>query len=243
VEGAGVTDEKTRVLIVEDDVPTLELLRMRLERDGYEVTVASSGQDALRQAYAAHPDVVILDVILPGMDGFEVCRLLREMTEVVILFVTVKGRKQDIIRGLQLGADDYLTKPYDYQELLARLTASLRRVEHDLPPPVLFSSGDRVTVGDPSRRQVLVNDRKVTLTPKEFKVLCYLMKNTGRVMSAEAILANAWGPEYAGDRQLVKEYIYRLRKKLEPGPGEPRYLLTVRGSGYVFEGERAHPST
>ena len=226
---------KTRVLIVDDDTRILDLLQLSLQKDGFEVLAASSGPVALKQAYKAHPDAIILDIMMPGMDGFEVCRRLRDMTDAVILFVTARGQTEDIVRGLQVGGDDYIIKPYAYQVLLARLTACLRRRASDKPFPVLKASGEVLWLTDPSRRQVVVNERIVQLTPKEFEIFRYLVKNEGRVLSPDAILANVWGPEYTGEWHLVKQFIYRLRRKLEPDPTNPQHLLTVRGTGYVFE--------
>jgi two-component system response regulator RegX3 len=227
--------QTTRILIVEDETATRSLLSMGLQKAGFQVFMASSGPLALKMAYEHHPEAIILDVMMPGMDGFEVCSRLRQMTDAVIIFVTVKNQPEDIIRGLQLGADDYMTKPYHYKELLARLSACLRRRDSGKPPPVLIGSGDVLLLTDPTRRIVFVDNQSVTLTPKEFDVLSYLIRNRGRVVSPDAILVNVWGSEYAGDRYLVKQFVYRLRSKLEPDPRRPQYLLTVRGSGYVLE--------
>jgi len=226
---------KICVLIADDDVATLHLLGLGLEKEGFKVLLASSGGMALKLAYEHHPDAIILDIMMPGIDGFEACRRLREMTDAVIIFVTVKGQPEDIIKGLQLGADDYMIKPYDYRELLARLMACLRRKEAIKPAPALIGSENVLLLTDPMRRLVFVNGQEVALTPKEFDVLRYLLRNCGRVLSPEAILTNIWGSEYAGDRQLLKQFIYRLRSKLEPNPSQPQYLITIRGSGYVFD--------
>jgi DNA-binding response OmpR family regulator len=226
---------KICVLIADDDVATLHLLGLHLEKEGFEVLLASSGSAALKMAYEHHPEAIILDIMMPGMDGFEVCHRLREMTDAVIIFVTVMGQPENIIKGLQLGADDYMIKPYDYRELLARLMACLRRKETMKPAPALIGSGDVFLLTDPMRRRVFVNGQEVSLTPREFDVLRYLLRNRGRVLSPEAILTNIWGSEYAGDRQLLKQFIYRLRSKLEPNPSEPLYLITIRGSGYMID--------
>lgn len=227
---------KPVILIIDDEHKVLELLAMRLRSDGFKVLTATTGLRGMKLAYEAHPDVIILDVVMPGMDGLEVCRRLRAMTEAVILFVSVKSRSEDIVRGLHMGADDYISKPYHYKELLARVTACLRRRTEASLPPVRLTQGEALLVADPSRRLIFLNDgRSVQLTPKEFKLLAFLVKNRGRVLSVDAILANVWGPGYGGDRHLVKQFIYRLRTKLEADPSDPEHIVTIRGSGYAFE--------
>ena len=227
---------RTRVLIIDDEYKTLEILGMRLSQDGFEVTTATTGEAGLKLAYETHPDAILLDIIMPGMDGFNACRRLREVTDAVIMLVSVKGDSDDVIRGLHSGADDYIVKPYNYLELLARLYACLRRRSDSKLPPLRLQRGEAVLITDPSRRLVFINDgRSVKLTPKEFELLRYLVENRGRVLSADAILSNVWGPEYQGERDLVKQFIYRLRNKLEVEPSKPEYIVTVRGSGYAFE--------
>lgn len=229
-------DGRTRVLIIDDDYKTLEILGMRLSQDGFEVTTATTGEMGLKLAYETHPDAILLDIIMPGMDGFNACSRLREVTDAVIMLVTVKGVSEDVIRGLHSGADDYIVKPYNYQELLARLNACLRRRADSKLPPLRLQRGEAALITDPSRRLVFINDgRSVKLTPKEYELLRYLVENRGRVLSADAILTNVWGPEYKGERDLVKQFIYRLRNKLEVEPSKPEYIVTVRGSGYAFE--------
>jgi DNA-binding response OmpR family regulator len=227
---------RIRVLIIDDEYKTLELLGMRLSQDGFEVTTATTGEAGLKLAYETHPDAILLDIMMPGMDGFNVCRRLREVSDAVIMLVTVKGDSDDVIRGLHSGADDYIVKPYNYLVLLARLHACLRRRADAKLPPLRLQRGEAMLITDPSRRLVFINDgRSVQLTPKEFDLLRYLVQNRGRVLSADAILTNVWGPEYKGERDLVKQFIYRLRNKLEPNPSKPEYIKTVRGSGYALE--------
>jgi DNA-binding response OmpR family regulator len=193
-------------------------------------------------AYSFHPDVIILDIIMPGMDGLQVCEQLRVMTDAVILFVTVRGHTEDVIRGLRAGADDYIIKPYPYRELMARMKACLRRRSEGRSSSLRLENKEAMLSADPSRRLVFLNDgRSVQLTPTEFSLLEYLIRNRGRVLSADAILANVWGPGYTGEHQLVKQFIYRLRTKLEPDPSDPEYILTIRGSGYTLE-EDTRPS-
>ena len=224
-------------MVIDDDVTLSNLLCMLFETDGYQIASAASGPAGLKLAQEMEPDAIILDIMMPGMSGYEVCRRLRERTDAVIIFVSVKGTTEDIVRGLQMGADDYVVKPYTYQELSNRMLACLRRREPGKLPPVLKASQDLMLVTDPDRRLIFMNDREAQLTPTEFEVLKYMMKHQGKVLSTDAILANAWGPEYLGERELVKQFIYRLRNKLEPDPRKPQYILTVRGSGYVFEAD------
>lgn len=234
--------ERARVLLIDDELDTLALLGMRLTEDGFAVEKASSGEEGLRMAYTFHPDVIILDIIMPGMDGLQVCKQLRVMTDAVILFVTVRGHTEDVVRGLRAGADDYIVKPYPYQELMARMKACLRRRSEGKSSPLHLEQEEAMLSADPSRRLVFLNDgRSVQLTPTEFSLLEYLIRNRGRVLSADAILANVWGPGYTGEHQLVKQFIYRLRTKLEPDPSDPEYILTIRGSGYTLE-EDTRPS-
>jgi len=226
---------KVRVLVIDDDVTLGNLLCMLLEKDGFDALCATGGADGLRLAQEERPDGIILDIMMPGMHGYEVCRRLRQITDAVIVFVSVKGTTADIVRGLHLGGDDYVVKPYTYEELSSRLMACLRRRKAGSLPPVYRASRDVMLVTDPDRRLVFINNHETQLTPTEFQVLKYLLKNQGKVLSTDAILANAWGPEYIGERELVKQFIYRLRTKLEQDPSTPKYIQTVRGAGYVFE--------
>ncbi|HLC03368.1 MAG TPA: response regulator transcription factor [Anaerolineales bacterium] len=230
---------RIRILLIDDDIRSLELLRLSFVKDGYEVMTASSGAEGLRQAYNHHPDAILLDRMMPGMEGLEVCRRLREMTDAVIVFLSVKGVTDDVVRGLQSGADDYVVKPCKYAELKARLEACLRRRSAAaVGPPVRLAGGEAFLVADPSRRLVFINGgRSVQLTPKEFELLEFLIRNRGRVLSAATILANVWGPGYEGERDLVKQFIHRLRAKLEADPARPGHIVTIRGSGYSLEEE------
>ncbi len=227
--------ERQLVLVVDDEFEALQILSMHLERDGYKVLTAATGVDALRHAHEHQPDAVILDVKMPGMDGREVCSRLRDVTQAVIILVSVIGDTSEVVRGLKLGADDYIRKPIQYKELAARLEACLRRreavwVEDSGNPP---SPADwRV---DSERREVIIGDRRIQLTPKEFEVFMLFKKHPDEVLSSEEILIRAWGPEYLGDQDLVKQFVYRLRSKLEEDPSEPRNFVTIRNAGYSFE--------
>src|SRR3990172_4818350 len=228
---------KKRLLVIDRDLRFGEVLQLRLQDDGFEVQQAADGQNGLRMAYDWHPNAILIEANLPGVDGFEACRRLRDMTEAVIIIVSAKGRDHEIIRGLEAGADDYIVKPFDYLLLRARLLACLRRGADSRPmAPVRLAKTEALLMADPDRRLVFVSDgRSVQLTPREFDLLQYLLRNRGRVLSPEAILTNVWGPEYAGEETLVKQFIHRLRMKIEPAPANPEYIVTIRGSGYAFE--------
>ena len=224
--------DRTLVLIIDDEVEATEILAMHLEKDGYEVLTANSGMEGLRLAYDHQPEAVILDVRMPGMDGREVCTRLRDITDAVILFFTVLSNSEEAIRGLDLGADDYINKPVQYAELAARLQACLRRRERIVPVSGPAPAPWKV---DEAKREVVIEDRKAQLTPKEFEVFKLFMQHRGQVLSVDEILSQAWAPEYVGDVDLVKQFVYRLRAKLEKDPSRPRHFITVRGAGYTFE--------
>ncbi len=226
-----------RVLVVDDQPETLQMLQILLSADGFDVVLAQDALSGLRAAYQSHPDAILLDVMMPNVDGFEACRRLREMTDAPIIFVTAKGTIEDIVRGFSVGADDYVVKPFDRSELLSRLTACLRRAGEraGAGSKVLFPSSSMML--DCGRHELVVANRTVYLTPKEFEVLRLLIHHAGKVLTADAILAQVWGPERIGEPDLVKQYIYRLRQKIEPDPSSPRYLHTVRGGGYYFDAE------
>jgi len=224
--------DRTLVLIIDDEVESTAILAMHLEKDGYEVLTSNSGTEGLRIAYDHQPDAVILDIRMPGMDGREVCARLRDITDAVILFFTVLSNSKEAIRGLELGADDYINKPVEYAELAARLQACLRRRQRLAPAMSPVGSPWKV---DQTKREVVIEDRQIQLTPKEFEVLKLFMGHPDQVLSVNEILNQAWGPEYVGDVDLVKQFVYRLRSKLEDDPSRPRHFITVRGSGYSFE--------
>jgi DNA-binding response OmpR family regulator len=231
-EGAPSTNRQL-ILVIDDERESRELIALHLERDGYRAITAASGPEGLKLAAEHHPEGIILDIRMPGMDGYEVCRRLRDFSDAAIVFVTVVRESDEVVHGLQLGADDYVIKPFEYAELSARLEACLRRRQQVRPfvDGALFNG----LPVDRERRTVTVSGRRVKLTPKEFEVLEFLMQNPDQVLSADEILTSSWGPEYIGDPDLVKQFIYRLRHKLESDPTEPQYIVTVRGAGYAFE--------
>jgi two-component system KDP operon response regulator KdpE len=226
---------KPSVLIVDDDRKILRLLRIELTAQGFNVIMAERGDEALATAERQRPDLVVLDIILPGMDGLEVLKKLREHSGVPVILLTAKGTDSDKIMGLELGADDYLPKPFNPEELTARARAVLRRA-HSRHAPTADSRqqyGDIVI--DMARRTVFVSGRPIVLSRTEWQLLQQLCANAGRVMLHEDLLTQTWGPEYRNDIQYLRVWISRLRQKLEANPAEPRYLRTVQGVGYILE--------
>ncbi len=224
-----------RVLVVDDQPDVLALLKAMLNAEGFDVVLARDALSGLRMAYQEHPDAILLDVMMPDMDGFEACRRLREMTEVPIIFVTAKGTIEDIVKGLSLGADDYVVKPFERSELISRLAACLRRAGERANERADYLFPNDSVVLDCDRHELVIENRTVYLTPREFEVLRLLIRHAGKVLSTDAILTRVWGPDWIGEPDLVKQYIYRLRQKIEPDPGSPQYLHTVRGGGYYFD--------
>jgi two-component system KDP operon response regulator KdpE len=225
---------KGKLLIIEDDAKLVEALKLYLRKAGYEVIAAANGLEGLQNMYAHRPDLIILDVMMPRMDGWEACRRIREISDVPIIMLTARGQESEKVRGLKLGADDYLAKPFGLKELEARVEAVLRRTR--LPPPtegaVLYA--DEELVIDSQRWEVSRGGELVELTATERRLLFYLAENAGRILTHQQILDRVWGPEYVNDVDYVKLYIWRLRQKLEEDPRRPRYILTERGIGYRF---------
>jgi len=228
-----------QVLAIDDDPEMLQMIQLMLDGDVFAISTATDALSGLRAAYRIHPDAILLDVMMPGMDGFEMCRRLREITDVPILFLTAKSEIDAVVEGLSTGADDYIVKPFNRSELTSRLMACLRRAGEGNGDSnggdYLFPAASILL--DCSRHELLIGEQTVSLTPKEFKVLWLLMRYAGKVLSTDAILAYAWGSEWIGERDLVKQYIYQLRRKIEPDPAHPRYLRTVPGEGYYFDAE------
>jgi DNA-binding response OmpR family regulator len=221
-----------------DDEPTLiEALHYNLTKEGYRVITATDGVQALERARAGIPDLVILDLMLPRIDGLEVCRTLRRESTVPILILSAKDTEMDTVLGLELGADDYLVKPFRLRELLARVKAQLRRYE--MPRVALEPARDRLQFGaivvDRDSRKVFREGQEIVLTLKEYDLMDYLLTNAGKVMSREVLLDKVWGYEYAGDSRTVDVHIRWLREKVETDPANPRHIKTVRGIGYRLE--------
>ncbi len=224
------------VLVVDDDAPSVKMIAFLLRDAGYTVSTADNGATALELVAEENPDLVILDVMMPHMDGHEVCRRIRSKLQVPIIFLSARGETSDRVRGLELGADDYLPKPFEPAELLARVKAVLRRTE-------AYAAGDahsRLVVGDfvlePVGHKVVVGEKTIDLTPIEFRLLHCLARNAGRVMPHDFLVEAVWGYEYEGYSNQVAVYIRRLRNKIEANPSKPEHLITVRGIGYKFEG-------
>ncbi len=225
----------TRVLVVEDEESFSEALAYMLRREGFEVSVAGTGPDALTEFDRTGADIVLLDLMLPDMAGTEVCRRLRSRSSVPIIMVTARDSEIDKVVGLEIGADDYVTKPYSPRELVARIRAVLRRREAAAAEPqrsVLTGGPVRMDV---DRHVVTVSGRPVQLPLKEFELLEMLLRNAGRVLTRGQLIDRVWGADYVGDTKTLDVHIKRLRAKIEPEPSSPRHIVTVRGLGYKFE--------
>jgi len=233
---------KPLVLVADDDHKILRLVRIELTAQGFGVSVAERGEEALQAVERLRPDLVILDIIMPGMDGLAVLKKLRESSGVPVILLTAKGTDSDKIMGLELGADDYLPKPFNPEELTARVRAVLRRSQVREAP----AAGNRLECGniviDLARRTVFVEGNPVVLSRTEWQLLQQLCANAGRVMLHEDLLTRTWGPEYRDDLQYLRVWVSRLRQKLETNPAEPRYIRTVQGIGYILEADAAPPS-
>jgi two-component system response regulator RegX3 len=224
----------TRVLVVEDEESFSDALSYMLRREGFEVAVAATGPDALSQFDRAGADLVLLDLMLPGLSGTEVCRTLRQRSSVPVIMLTARDSEIDKVVGLELGADDYVTKPFSQRELVARIRAVLRRgQEVELVPDVVESAGVRMDV---ERHEVSVDGERVKLALKEFELLEILLRNAGRVMTRSQLIDRIWGADYVGDTKTLDVHVKRLRTKIEQDPANPKHLITVRGLGYKFEG-------
>jgi DNA-binding response OmpR family regulator len=217
----------TRVLVVEDELPIVELVRGYLEREGWSVETVGDGAVAVERVRAERPDVVILDVMLPGLDGVEACRRMRTFSDAYIIMLTARAEEIDRIVGLSVGADDYLTKPFSPRELVARIRALLRR-----PRAVAEPASPAGLALDESRHEVRVDGRPVTLTATEFGILATLARDPGVVIGRAALLDHVWGPDYVGDDHLVDVHVANLRRKLGDDPAAPRFIETVRSVGY-----------
>lgn len=226
---------KSRLILVVDDEPRMiRFIRMNLELEGYQVIEAKNGIQALEQVRQHLPDLVIMDVMMPEMDGFETLRMLREISTVPVILLTVKSDEEDRIHGLELGADDYITKPFSPRELNSRVNAVMRRAEWPAPPPrTILQIDDRLSV-DFNRHQVIVEGERIDLRPTEYRLLNHLIQNAGWVVPHETLLAKVWGYEYRDETHYLRLYINYLRKKIEEDPSEPQYILTERGVGYRF---------
>ena len=227
----------TTILVVEDEDSFIDALTVGLKREGFRVQIARDGAEALELFDIVKPDLVLLDVMLPKVSGIDVCRELRSRSKVPIIMVTAKGSEIDTVVGLEVGADDYVTKPYRLRELVARIRAVLRRRPADNGDVLL--SGDALEVGDvsldPERHEVVIRGDLVTLPLKEFELLGILLENAGRVLTRETLIDRVWGADYVGDTKTLDVHIKRLRSKVESDPGAPSRIVTIRGLGYKYE--------
>jgi DNA-binding response OmpR family regulator len=230
-----------KILIVEDELTLQETLAYNLKHQGYEVITTANGLDAIKKTGEIGPAMVILDVMLPGADGFEVCRQIRKTMTMPILMLTARAEEIDRVVGLEVGADDYLTKPFSMRELLARVKAMLRRMqmindaEKNQTEIKQIHTFDNLVINE-IRHEVFIDNSVAELSPKEFDLLVFLAKNKGKMLSREVILGKIWGWEYIGDSRTVDVHIRWLREKIEKDPQKPKRVITVRGSGYIFEG-------
>ncbi|MFQ5814661.1 MAG: response regulator transcription factor [Anaerolineae bacterium] len=229
-----MSGRKGKLLIVDDDDKLVEAIELYLNRAGYDVITATDGLQGMQQMYSQRPDLIVLDVMMPTMDGWETCQRIREISDVPIIMLTARGQESDRVMGLKLGADDYVAKPFSLKELEARVEAVLRRTR--LPPPakgrILYADDELVI--DSERLEVSRGGERVQLTATEQRLLFYLAENAGRVLTNEQILEAVWGAEYVNEVDYVKLYIWRLRQKIEEDPRQPKYILTERGLGYRF---------
>ncbi len=228
------TPRKNRILVVDDEKGLVKIIRLNLEHDGFEVFEANNGAQAMDRLRAVLPDLVLLDVMMPDLDGFQVLRMIREVGSTPVIMLTAKGEENDKVRGLELGADDYVTKPFSPRELTSRIRAVLRRGSFsDQTDTGKIDVDGRLQI-DFDRHEVWVDGELVQLRPTEYRLLYHLVKNAGWVLTHDQILSKVWGYEYEDEPHYVRLYINYLRKKIEKDPANPRYILTERGVGYRF---------
>ena len=223
-----------RILVVDDEERMVRFIRLNLEHDGFLVEEAYKGQGAMDKLRQSLPDLILLDVMMPDMDGFEVLRLIRENNDVPVIMLTAKGEEDDRVRGLELGADDYVTKPFSPRELVSRVRAVLRRTDASRGQQTGAIEVDERLRMDFERREVWVDGELVKLRPTEYRLLYHLVQNAGWVLTHDQILAKVWGYEYRDEPHYVRLYVNYLRQKLEEDPADPKYILTERGVGYRF---------
>lgn len=224
--------KKATILLIDDDQTLTELLAGHAHTIGYEVITANNGQDGLRLASETALDIVVLDIMMPGMDGWEVCLRLRKASSVPVIMLTAKNEEFDKLHGFHLGVDDYVTKPFSFAEIMARIGAVLARAKRDIKSANRITSGDLVI--DLDQKHVMVSGQDVDLTPTEYRLLESMARRANRTVPSETLLFEVWGPQYSGEVNHVKHYIWTLRKKIEADPGDPKHILTERGFGYRF---------
>ena len=227
--------KKTRILIVDDEPETLKYVGANLKARGYEIETAGDGTEALKKASEDHFEMILLDITMPGPDGFAVCQALRQQSAVPIIMLSARGQEKDKVKALDLGADDYITKPFGIDELLARLRSVLRRSQQERSTGETLSIGD-ITINFGQRKVTRAND-EIRLTPTEYELLVQLARSAGKVLNHTVLLQRVWGPEYRDETDYLWAYVRRLRRKLEADPEHPRYLVTEPGVGYRFAAE------
>lgn len=240
---SNVLDQRTTVLVVEDEESFIDALAVGLQREGFRVEVARDGAEALEQFDLVQPDLVLLDVMLPRLSGIDVCREIRTRSQVPIIMVTAKASEIDTVVGLEVGADDYVSKPYRLRELVARIRAALRRAAAEGGGPLDDDDLDVLEVGDvkldADRHEVLIRGQLVSLPLKEFELLDVLLANAGRVLTRDTLISRVWGSDYVGDTKTLDVHIKRLRAKIETEPSAPTRIVTIRGLGYKYERPRS----
>ena len=224
---------KAHILIVDDEKPIVDIIKFNLEKEGYKVTASYDGEDALNRIKSENFDIVLLDVMLPKLDGFSVCKKVREFSDVPIIMITAKADEVDKVLGLELGADDYITKPFGIRELIARIRANLRRTAQSSAQDGKVLKAGALTL-NPETFEVKKNGKVIELTVREYELLKFLMSQKGQVFSREELLEKVWDYEYYGDVRTVDVTVRRLREKIEDNPSEPTFILTKRGIGYYF---------
>jgi two-component system KDP operon response regulator KdpE len=229
-----MSEGRKHILVVDDEPRMLRFVRMNLELEGYQISTAANGMEALAKVREEIPDLVLLDIMMPEMDGYETLERIRQVSSVPVIMLTVKAEEEDKVRGLELGADDYVTKPFSPRELASRVKAALRRAEMPSPGQKTTLVIDEDLAVDFQRREVLVRGKRVKLRPTEYRLLYHLVNNAGWVMTHETLLSKVWGYEYRDDTQLLRLYITYLRQKIEPDPSNPKYIFNERGVGYRF---------
>lgn len=228
------SEAKSTILVVDDEPRMIQFIRMNLDLEGFHVLEASNGVEALEKIRSDLPDLIVLDVMMPDLDGFETLRLLREISNVPVIMLTVRDDEEDKVKGLELGADDYVTKPFGPRELISRIRAALRRAETPSPPEKTIIKVDDLLQIDFNNRRVIADGTEIKLRPTEYRLLYHLVSNAGQIVPRETLLSKVWGYEYRDETHYLRLYITYLRQKLEPDSSNPRYIFTERGVGYRF---------
>ena len=225
----------SKVLLIDDDADLLQLATVIFKKEGAQIITARDGLEGVSKLFTHHPDLIILDVMMPGINGFEVCEKIRQVSDTPLIMLTALNHEQEMLRGLEAGADDFLSKPFNAEILVARAKTVLRRSEHMKSQSDAFHYNNGHLSIDVERRDVLIKGKRIKLTPVEFRLLAYLARNAGKVLTFQQILTNVWGNEYSGSMDYVHVYVSHLRRKLGENTKSPRYILTLHGVGYIFE--------